>query len=281
MVGSTAGDVYAGTSFNDTVRGNGGADRFDGKLGIDTALFSGAIANYTISKAANGVVTIADRRAGSPDGVDTLSNFEFARFANGVIDLKTMRHLTPPHSLNLSGPPSRERQGRHAGRRALGGRHRGRRADLRLLNSAGGLFTLSGTRLLVAKAIDYERMQAAGIDVQVVNSGGLSATEASGSPSPTCSRPFAARPGRKRARRNRPRHDPWSRRQRCVNGNVGNDLLYGGIGNDTLFGGPGNDLLDGGPGADRSFGGAGNECTSSTMPATCLRWRRSIDLVQG
>ena len=42
-------------------------------------------------------------------------------------------------------------------------------------------------------------------------------------------------------------------------GNDGNDLLYGGIGTDQLFGGAGNDLLDGGIGADFLDGGAGDD----------------------
>ena len=43
-----------------------------------------------------------------------------------------------------------------------------------------------------------------------------------------------------------------------LNGNSGNDTIYGGSGNDVLSGGDGNDLLYGGPGDDQLFGGTGN-----------------------
>ena len=263
---------YAGTSSRHGAR-QWRRRPFDGKVGVDTALFSGTIANYAISKAANGVVTVADRRAGSPDGVDTLSNFEFARFANGVIDLKTMRHLTPPHSLNLSSTTVSEnvRVGTLVGvLSALD--TEGGALTYRLLNSAGGLFTLSGTRLLVARAIDYERVPAAGITVQVVDSGGLSATRTFRI---TIADMLETIRGSARAETllggiGRDAILGLGGND-AVHGNAGNDLLYGGIGNDTLLGGPGNDLLDGGPGADRSFGGTGNDLHVVDNADACLR----------
>ena len=41
-----------------------------------------------------------------------------------------------------------------------------------------------------------------------------------------------------------------------MNGNDGNDYLYGGSGDDTLGGDDGNDTIEGGAGADVSTGGA-------------------------
>lgn len=44
-----------------------------------------------------------------------------------------------------------------------------------------------------------------------------------------------------------------------LNGGLGNDKLYGGDGNDTLSGGEGNDILDGELGKDNLIGGKGND----------------------
>ena len=62
------------------------------------------------------------------------------------------------------------------------------------------------------------------------------------------------------------RRGPWSRRQRSVEGESGDDTLHGGdgidillggAGNDTLYGDAGNDTLNGGSGFDVIDGGAG------------------------
>ena len=44
-----------------------------------------------------------------------------------------------------------------------------------------------------------------------------------------------------------------------LNGDSGNDLLYGGGGDDTIDGGSGNDILYGGSGSDKLNGASGND----------------------
>ena len=55
-----------------------------------------------------------------------------------------------------------------------------------------------------------------------------------------------------------------------LNGDDGDDMLYGGIGNDKLYGNDENDTLTGGPGADRLDGGddVGDLDTASYADAT-------------
>lgn len=57
-------------------------------------------------------------------------------------------------------------------------------------------------------------------------------------------------------------------RQNTINGNVGNDLLYGGNGNDTISGGDSNDILRGSSGNDTLTGGAGADFFTADPAST-------------
>ncbi|MEO1116208.1 MAG: cadherin repeat domain-containing protein, partial [Pseudomonadota bacterium] len=48
------------------------------------AVFTGNWSDYTITES-GGVYTVADNRAGSPDGTDTVTNVEVLRFADGDV----------------------------------------------------------------------------------------------------------------------------------------------------------------------------------------------------
>ena len=70
--GSGKADTYTGTKFADVIRGNagsdtlggaGGNDNIDGGSGDDTAVFRGALADYTVTANGDGSVTIADKRS--------------------------------------------------------------------------------------------------------------------------------------------------------------------------------------------------------------------------
>ena len=60
----------------------------------DVAVFSGNIANYSVTPSA-GRLTVVDNRAGSPDGTDTLIGIESLQFANGAV--------TPPQGVITGG----------------------------------------------------------------------------------------------------------------------------------------------------------------------------------
>lgn len=81
--GSVFADVLTGDDTVNTLEGRGGDDTLDGKLGVDTAIFSGNRSDYLIS-GAPGAMTIIDTVAGR-DGTDIVNNVEFLRFADGTV----------------------------------------------------------------------------------------------------------------------------------------------------------------------------------------------------
>ena len=67
----------------DSIAGGGGDDALSGGSGSDTAVFSGALADYTAT-IAGGVVTITDTVA-ARDGADSAVGFEFFQFADRTV----------------------------------------------------------------------------------------------------------------------------------------------------------------------------------------------------
>jgi len=78
--GGAGDDLLDGGLGNDTI--DGGAD-IDLNGGTDTAVFSGLWSDYLITEAGGGYV-VADQRASSPDGTDTVLHVELFAFANGT-----------------------------------------------------------------------------------------------------------------------------------------------------------------------------------------------------
>ncbi len=83
LTGGASSDTLDGGADNDTLTGGAGSDTLDGGAGTDIAVYSGARLDYRIVQNPNGTVTITDRRGGSPDATDTLSNIETLRFSDG------------------------------------------------------------------------------------------------------------------------------------------------------------------------------------------------------
>ena len=80
-----------------------------GGSGTDTAVFSGNLANYRIGyNAATQTFTVADQRAGTPDGTDTITGVENFQFADGVVASSSFairNHapvVTVPSDVNVS-----------------------------------------------------------------------------------------------------------------------------------------------------------------------------------
>jgi hypothetical protein len=90
LFGLGGDDTLYGGDGADTLFGGAGNDFLFGDLGADTAVYSGARANYTITRA-GGTVTITDNRAGSPDGTDMLNGVEFVRFNTPNITSLTVK----------------------------------------------------------------------------------------------------------------------------------------------------------------------------------------------
>ena len=98
------GDVINGGAGNDTLKSGAGNDALNGGPGIDTAVFSGNRTDYAISyNATTQDYVVADHRAGSPDGTDTLDQIEQFQFADGLFTYNTSIQVTSQIVTNVDG----------------------------------------------------------------------------------------------------------------------------------------------------------------------------------
>jgi subtilisin-like proprotein convertase family protein len=84
LIGNAVANYLRGNGGNDTMGGGAGNDAIDGGPGIDTALYTGSRAGFTLTKTANGF-NLVD--ALGLDGTDALSNVERLKFSDGRIGL--------------------------------------------------------------------------------------------------------------------------------------------------------------------------------------------------
>jgi hypothetical protein len=104
ILGTTFNDLIKAGSGNDTLTGGAGNDTLDGGAGDNTAVFSGKESDYKIT-VAGGTATIADLRAGLPDGTDTITNIEHVKFSDITVnysDLKSTPVAPPPVAGSVS-----------------------------------------------------------------------------------------------------------------------------------------------------------------------------------
>ena len=101
---TAVGDVVNAGAGNDTVTGLGGNDTIDGGSGsADVAVYSGALANYTILNNGNGTYTVIANTGN--EGTDTLSNAEFVKFGGVTYDINAVATAggnQPPVGVNDS-----------------------------------------------------------------------------------------------------------------------------------------------------------------------------------
>jgi Ca2+-binding RTX toxin-like protein/ABC-type uncharacterized transport system ATPase subunit len=89
VIGGSGGDTLIGDANANDFVGGGGDDAVDGGGGIDTAIFTGARANYTINTLSDSTIQVIDNRAGSSDGTDSVSGIEFFRFSDQTLGLNS------------------------------------------------------------------------------------------------------------------------------------------------------------------------------------------------
>ncbi|MAM35209.1 MAG: hypothetical protein CMH28_09055, partial [Micavibrio sp.] len=99
IVGGNGDDQIGGGGNNDTLYGGNGNDTINGGAGTNTAVLTGAFANYTITLDA-GVYTLVDNRGGSNDGTDMVTNVQNFQFSDGV---RTAAELIGPAQSQIDG----------------------------------------------------------------------------------------------------------------------------------------------------------------------------------
>jgi hypothetical protein len=81
---------------NDTVSGGAGNDRIEGGAGADTAVYAGLASQYLVLyNATTGRYTLGDRTSGNADGIDVVSNVENFQFADGTRAAASLTLATP------------------------------------------------------------------------------------------------------------------------------------------------------------------------------------------
>ncbi len=209
LTGDGNANIISAGAGNDTLTGGGGNDTLDGGAGTDTAVFTGAHSDYSFTLNADGTVTVTDLRPGSPDGTDTLSNFEQLTFSDGTFALAT--GTASNDSLTASGSTI-ELGG--AGNDTLTGS-----AGTDVLIGGGGTDTLSYATDTTGVTVNLANNTVSGGNAQGDTMTGF-ANVTGGSGADALSGTASAN---------------------VISAGAGNDTLTGGGGNDTLDGGAGTD----------------------------------------
>ena len=100
LVGDGNANVLAGGAGDDTLTGGAGNDVIDGGGGTDHAVFSGLRSAYTIALV-GGAFQIS-----GPDGVDVLTNVEYANFNDTTVALNPADFAPPPTTPPVTPPPT-------------------------------------------------------------------------------------------------------------------------------------------------------------------------------
>lgn len=84
LMGNDSANELTGNDGDDILQGNGGEDMIDGGPGMDTAVY---VENYADYQVVNTPDHVAILSLSNKDGIDTLTNVEFAQFADQKIGL--------------------------------------------------------------------------------------------------------------------------------------------------------------------------------------------------
>jgi len=177
ITGTDDNDILDGNGGNDNINawggddkliGGAGDDTINGGTGTDTAVFSGNFANYSF--AVNNGDHILTSAA---DGTDTLTDVEFARFADGVYDFANGTFEpdstnNAPTNIQLSKTALSEDTPLWTTVGLLSAKDAdGDALTYTLLDGANDHFRLKGNRVVTSKALDYETDKSHTIKVAV------------------------------------------------------------------------------------------------------------------
>lgn len=128
LKGGLLADTILGGAGGDTITGGGSNDKIDGGAGINTAVYSGKFADYTVTTDGNGTYTVTDS-VNNRDGIDTLTNIQFLAFSDtnkAIADIAikagpNLPTLAAPAILNLVANSTTSVQNWFAAQPAKGG----------------------------------------------------------------------------------------------------------------------------------------------------------------
>jgi Ca2+-binding RTX toxin-like protein len=237
QINGGGGDDYLnGQDGDDVISGGGGFDGLEGGSGSDTAVFSGALAEYTFAEGwAPGIIEVTDSIY-SRDGTASLSNIESLQFSDGTISIDDAPVIP---SLFTDGDDVIDFNNVVAGTYAEGSQY----------DAQGGNDT-------VTLASDQAAAELAGYQTwNWFNAGDgddtVHGSEQRDTFSGNSGNDFLYGYGGDD-------HIAGDDGNDYIDGGEGNDWLEGWSGNDTIIGGAGDDGLIGGAGDDVLDGGAGD-----------------------
>ncbi len=253
--GGDGDDTITGNAGDNMLVGMRGDDTLDGGAGTDTAWFFGLSSAYAMVEQ-GGWITITSLTGGY--GVDVLTGMEFARFDDGVIDLRTAFHdevapvvagMTPAAGSGFVDPGANVVL--TFSETVLAGS-----GAFTLTGSDGSVLTLAATDPQVTVSgktvtIDPVAPLATGISYTVTVGAGAVVDGAGNAVAGWNSAGFDTRPAGNSL--------IGTNGANSLIGTAGVDVMQGLGGNDTLTGSGGDDILHGGAGSDTMAGGSGND----------------------
>ncbi|WP_454714013.1 calcium-binding protein [Caulobacter segnis] len=94
LAGLAGVDILMGDDGSDILIGGPGDDILQGGNGRDIVRYGGLASDFSVVKNADGTTTVTDLRAGSPEGVDTLTSIETLQFRTEPAISQIVRHMT-------------------------------------------------------------------------------------------------------------------------------------------------------------------------------------------
>ena len=179
LIGNVGDNSLTGNGGNDTLTGEAGNDALYGGTGIDTAVFSGTRADYTVTLVSATSVIVTDLRG--IDDTDTLTDVEFLRFSDVTIPIDgTAPVNTAPTAAALATSVVAENAalGTVIGTVVGSDPDAGDVLSYSLVNDAGGRFAIdAATGVLTVTGgapIDFEVAASHGISVRITDLAGAS-----------------------------------------------------------------------------------------------------------
>ncbi len=232
--GGSGDDRLYGGSGIDQLTGSSGNDYISGGSGsADTAIYTGSLIDYEVTKIYSGTYQIKDLRSGTPDGLDDLYSIEIIRFTDQSLTpdqaIQSLKDIKPKNLVFNSSKTASNIVGEWFPSSST---------------SAQSKDVLDGSLLKIQTTTWGENIS---INRVVKSSASASYLQAKQSPAATDSSA-----------------DPWvgsviegGSGADTIRGLAGMDILDGNAGDDLIHGGNGRDIIDGGAGADELHGDFG------------------------